>query len=176
MPFHIFSLILTALSRLAFSFLFSASSSATLSELVSAASPAAGAATIVVCAGRSLSSLLEPFWPRTSVQSCTSLAILPARTRSKGLISMTGNPSFRPLVVPIRSDGRSRVEICVMGDEWEERVRRCWCDGRAYIWISPVCVPSRRWVVDRDNAILVIDDLCRQHEDMLRTTWYSLLE
>lgn len=59
-PFHIFSFILTARSRLAFNFLFSASNSATLSELVSA-TPADGEANIVLVGGRNDSKRLDPF-------------------------------------------------------------------------------------------------------------------
>jgi len=113
-PFHIFSLILTALSRLAFNFLFSVSNSANLSLLESTV-PLVVAATVFTL-GRKASNLLDPLWPRTRVHSCTSLATLPALIRSRALISIIGHPSFLPPVVPTRSGGRKSVEICVIGD------------------------------------------------------------
>lgn len=51
------------------------------------------------------------------------------------------------------------MDRCVIGPECEERVRRCWCEGKAWMCTSPVCVPARRWVEDKDKARAVIGDL-----------------
>lgn len=154
MPFHIFSLVLTAVSNDDFRRLISSCKAAVSSEplLSDAAARTEGGAR----RARRRSPIRDG--RRRMLTSCESCAVLLALILSRFRMSMIAHSSLRN-GLPTKSGGDIMVDRWVIAPACDDRVRTCWCDGREWTWMSPEAVPTSRYPAVKDSDRQVTADL-----------------